>query len=115
MSLGAAAKQAVETAFGAHHILPGCARVITWTGKKKDLLMIEGTDSSGAPVGATVVPGHVQFLVDLPAGQDSITMKMDVRQTSLGGLMMSASPDLVLAVGPTGQPITWVPDSDNVN
>jgi MYXO-CTERM domain-containing protein len=38
-----------------------------------------------------------------------------VRKTGVGGLTGSAPPELVLAVGPGGQPITWVPDSDNGN
>lgn len=116
MLLDAAAKQAVEDSFAQHAILPACERVIEWSGKKKDLLFLDGIDSVYAPAGAGRVPSHLQWKIDVPGGQDSITAQMNVVDTGGGNpLGGSSPPKLELAVGPQGMPIVWNVGTDGGN
>jgi MYXO-CTERM domain-containing protein len=117
MLLDAAAKQAVLTSFATHGFQPGCERVIPWTGKAKDVLFLDGTDSQYAPSGAGRVPSFVQFRIEVPAGNDSITMRMNVRSGGGGGGLFGGGmpPDLALIRGPMGQPIKWVVGTDGGN
>jgi len=115
MRIDATARAAVESAFGAHKILPGCARVISWTGSnKKNVLFLDGTGSANAPMGATKVPGYVQWKIDLPPDADSITATVTI-QTQSGPFGGGGTPALELAVGPTGTPIAWTAGSDSGN
>ena len=115
MRLDAAAKASVESSFGTHKLLPTCDHVITWTGSnKKDVLFLDGTDSANAPMGATKVPGYVQWKIDVPADADSITVTTTLQaQSSLFG--GGSAPALSLVAGPTGMPIVWTAGSDNSN
>jgi hypothetical protein len=115
MRFDATARASVETAFGAHNLLPTCDRVITWTGSnKKNVLFLDGTGSANAPMGAAKVPGYVQWKIDVPADSDSITatLTIQVQSSAFGG---SAAPALELAVGPTGMPIVWTVGGDSGN
>jgi hypothetical protein len=120
MRLDAAAKQAVLTSAAAHGFQPACERTIPWTGTAKDILFLDGVDSPYAPAGAGRVPSHVQFRIEVPAGHDAITMRMNVRTQSLGGAGglfggNAPDPEFSLARGPIGQPIRWVPGTDGGN
>jgi len=119
MLIDAAAKQAVLTSFATHGFQPGCERVIPWSGKAKDVLFLDGTDSQYAPSGAGRVPSFVQFRIEVPAGNDSITMRMNVRSQGGGGggglFGGGMAPDLSLIRGPVGQPIKWVVGTDDSN
>lgn len=116
MRLDAAARKAVEDSFAAHALYPSCARVITWTGSnKKKVLFLDGVGSQNAPMGATKVPGYVQWKIDVPADADSITATVTLM--SAGGALPGGgqAPALELAVGPSGMPIAWTPGTDSGN
>jgi hypothetical protein len=119
--VGGNAKQAVQDSFGKHAIYPLCDRVIEWTGQTKTLLGLDGTDSPYAPPAAARVPGFVQWNIDVPAGNDSITATLTLQKTpgsfSGGGGFFagSAPPSLELAVGPPGMPLQWTPNTDGGN
>jgi hypothetical protein len=112
--LDAAARGQVEQSFARHGIWPSCKRVITWSGKAKDVLMIEGTNGGVAPMGAARVPGFVQWKIEVPAGQDSITASLTLmaRGGGFGGFGGGDPPGLELVVGKDGGPVTWTADSD---
>jgi hypothetical protein len=115
MRFDAAAQKAVQDAFAAHKLYPTCERVITWTGSNnKNVLFLDGTGSTNAPMGAAKVPGYVQFKIDVPAGADSIHATAALQQQSsvFGG---SGDPALELIVGPAGQPIVWTVGGDTGN
>jgi len=115
MRIDAGARTSVETSFGAHKLLPTCDRVIAWTGtNKKDVLFLDGTDSANAPMGATKVPGYLQWKIDVPADSDSVTATLTIQQQSslFGG---GGAPALELVTGPTGMPIVWTAGSDTSN
>ncbi|MFI5290789.1 MAG: MYXO-CTERM sorting domain-containing protein, partial [Polyangia bacterium] len=61
------------------------------------------------------VPGYLQWKVDVPDGQDSITAQMNVVSGGGNPLGGSTPPKLELAVGPAGMPITWVVGTDSGN
>jgi hypothetical protein len=109
--LGLQARQAVIDRFREHAVLPGCQRVIPWTGKKRDLLMIDGTNSPYADLGSSRVPGFLQFKIDVPDGQNAIIVNLYV--ASAGG--SAGPPSLELALGPAGQPIEWTPGASGGN
>jgi MYXO-CTERM domain-containing protein len=116
------ASKAVDDSFTTHKILPVCDRVIEYTaGDKKDLLGLDGTDSPYAPSGAARVPGFVQWKIDVPVGNDSITATMKLvgnggSFSGGGGLFGGgAPPKLELIAGPAGRPIQWVVKTDAGN
>ena len=89
--------------------------MISWTGtNKKNVLFLDGTGSANAPMGATKIPGYVQWKIDVPADSDTVTATLTIQQQSSpfgGGL----APALELVTGPTGMPIVWTVDSDTSN
>ena len=54
---------------------------------RRTLLFLDGTDSANAPMGATKVPGYVQWKIDVPADADSITATTTLQSqgSPLGG------------------------------
>jgi hypothetical protein len=115
MRFDATARASVESAFGTHKLLPTCDRTIAWTGSnKKSVLFLDGTGSANAPMGATKVPGYVQWKIDVPADADSVTATVTIQmQSSLFG--GGAAPALELDAGPTGMPIVWTVGTDSGN
>ena len=116
MRLDAAARKAVESSFAAHALFPSCARVITWSGtNKKDVLFLDGVGAQNAPMGATKVPGYVQWKVDVPPDADSITATVTLQSQGGGLLGGTSAPALELAAGPSGMPIAWTAGTDSGN
>lgn len=101
--LGADAEPKTRAAFTERGVLPDCDRIIRKTGPKR-ALCLDGGD------GRSVIPGHVQWRLEVGPGEDSLKVALELAEGSCSpsaSLAAPPPPRPQLALRRGGQPVTW--------
>lgn len=104
--LGADAETKTRAAFTERGVLPECDRILRKAGPKR-ALCLDGGD------GRSVIPGHVQWRLDIGPEQDSLKVALELAEGSCAASSSLLAPppprpQLALRRGP--QPVAWSGD-----